>query len=604
MLYLALPFGGAFLALMFAEELRHLGAGASRYASRWLTPRPARPQAPPLAAAPAQPAPDPAAEEPTHLEWDFDEEDLEFTWERIPDAPEFEPDAEGGTFLWSEKASREKLASAATGIFTSSASQQSPAHAEHHASFLIQWPTIVGFGVFLLLVFHVPPFRRAVFLVLRGAWRVARGVLWDAPQAVWRAPPVRAARHSALARFLHRRFATPLLLSLLLACVLFLTGMRFGPLLWFGLVAFAALVVLYNFPLGWRVEDRIAEAIGDWWRRVRVNFIPGLVGAIVDGFRALANWVERQLYAVDEWMRFRGGDSQGSLWAKALLGLVWFPIAYVTRFVFYLLVEPQVNPVKHFPVVTVSHKVIWPMVPQLAEWTGMTIGQVSMFVNGIPGIFGFIAWELKEDWRLYAANLPPRLPRAMVGSHGESVRGLLRPGFHSGTVPKLYRKTREALARGNQAKVALRRHDLEHAAEGVHRFAERELVPLLAGSRDWGGLEVGVTAVRFGVQRLEIELAAQALGRDPFVLALENVGGVIEGSVARVGWADKLTTAQRAVFVFALRGLLDMAAATRYDGRDRTPDAPEEPGFGALVRPVNWAEWVERWSLEAGEPRP
>ena len=79
----------------------------------------------------------------------------------------------------------------------------------------------------------------------------------------------------------------------------------------------------------------------------------------------LANWVERQLYAVDEWLRFRGGDSQGSLAMKAILGLVWFPIAYVFRFVFYLLVEPQINPVKHFPVVTVSHKVIWPMVPQL-----------------------------------------------------------------------------------------------------------------------------------------------------------------------------------------------------------------------------------------------
>src|SRR4030095_209119 len=79
-------------------------------------------------------------------------------------------------------------------------------------------------------------------------------------------------------------------------------------------------------------------------------------------FKMLANWVERQLYAVDEWLRFRGGDSQGSLARKAILGLLWFPIAYVFRFVFYLLVEPQVNPVKHFPVVTVSHKLLLPLV--------------------------------------------------------------------------------------------------------------------------------------------------------------------------------------------------------------------------------------------------
>ena len=79
----------------------------------------------------------------------------------------------------------------------------------------------------------------------------------------------------------------------------------------------------------------------------------------------LANWVERQLYAVDEWFRFRGGDSAGSLALKAVSRAHVVPDRVSLRFVFYLLVEPQVNPVKHFPVVTVSHKVIWPMVPQI-----------------------------------------------------------------------------------------------------------------------------------------------------------------------------------------------------------------------------------------------
>jgi hypothetical protein len=254
-----------------------------------------------------------------------------------------------------------------------------------------------------------------------------------------------------------------------------------------------------------------------------------------------------------------------------------------------------VNPVKHFPVVTVSHKVIWPMVPQLAEWTGVSTGTVVMVVNGIPGIFGFIAWELKENWRLYAANCPPVLRPVLIGSHGESMRGLLRPGFHSGTVPKLYRKARRALAAGNRAKGAHLHHELEHAAEGVHRFAERELGPLLTGCRDWGGVAVEVAAVRFGTQRVEIELVAPALGRDAFVLAFENIGGVIEASVGAPGWTDKLTDAQRAALVFALRGLLDMAAAERFDGRTRAPEAPEEPGLSALARPVTLAEWIARW---------
>ncbi len=596
-LYLALPFGGAFLTLMFAEELHHLGSAAYAFVARSASkhappsPIPAPVVLPPPVAG--------AAEGTTHLEWEFNEDDLEFTWERVPDALEFEPDEGGGAFVWQSEESRKNLASAATGLFTSSASQHSPQHPEHHSSFLIQWPTILGFGLFLLLVFHVPPFRRALVLLLCAVWRVIRGVLWETPGMAWRSRPVRAIRHSAAARYAYRRFATPLLLTLLVLGILFLSGLQLHLLLgWVGGVSFAALVVLYNFPFGWQLEDRIAEAIADWWRRVRVNFIPGLIGAILDAFRALMNLVERQLYAVDEWMRFRGGDSHGSLWVKAILGLVWFPIAYVTRFAFNLLLEPQVNPVKHFPVVTVSHKVIWPMVPQLASWTGLTTVQVGMFVNGIPGIFGFIAWELKEDWRLYAANRSARLPRATVGSHGESVRGLLRPGFHSGTVPKLYRKTRRAVERGKTAKVGLLQYELEHAAEGVHRFVERELVPLLAQSHDWRGVALEVAVVRFGVQRAEIALAAPSLGRDPFVLALENVGGVIEGSIARIGWADKITDTQRAVFVFALRGLLDMAAATRFQGRERTEEAVAEPDLGALVQPVAWTKWVERWGAQ------
>ncbi|MBN9119217.1 MAG: hypothetical protein J0I06_08660 [Planctomycetes bacterium] len=594
-LYLALPFGGAFLTLMFAEELRHMGAKVGKLVSRSFGPTPpARSAAPPVAVpkppgpvpvAPAAPAPAP---EVIAGDWQFDEETLEFYIDD-PEPPPPPPNAFDR--IKEEQSARVALAEE---LFTSSAARQKP-EKEHHGSVLIRWPTILGFGAFLLLVFHVPPFRRAVFLALGYVWRAVRGLLWDVPAGLWRSRAVRAIRLSGTARFLHRHFATPLMLSLIALGIAFIGGAPLHLLVWWGWTVFVFLLAFYNMPFGWVIQDRIAEVLSDWWRQVRVNLLPGLVGAIIDWFRMLANWVERQLYAVDEWMRFRGGDSQGSLALKAVLGLVWFPIAYVTRFVFYLLVEPQVNPVKHFPVVTVSHKVIWPMVPTLAEWTGWTVGQVSMVVNGIPGIFGFIAWELKENWRLYAANRSPKLKPATVGSHGESIRGLLRPGFHSGTVPKIHRKSRRALEAGDRTKLAYLHHELEHVAEGVHRFAERELVPLLAGCPEWGGVEVEVHGVRFGVRRAEVAFAAPALGHDAFVLALENVDEQIDASVARVGWADKLTYAQRAVFVFALRGLLDLAAAARFDGRARTFDAPEEPGFGALTRRVTWEEWVKWW---------
>ena len=60
----------------------------------------------------------------------------------------------------------------------------------------------------------------------------------------------------------------------------------------------------------------------------------------------------------------------------------------------------------------------------------------------LPGVFGFLVWELKSNWRLYEANRPEALGPLVVGGHGETVVGLLRPGFHSGTLPKLFGRLR------------------------------------------------------------------------------------------------------------------------------------------------------------------
>jgi hypothetical protein len=607
-LFVALPFGGAFLTLMAAEHVQHMGEKAIALASRSFDKPPERKSTAPVA--PVKPpgaiAPVPvpvAATAPAHEQpvgdWQFDEETLEF----YLDDPEPPPVPTARDRAAKELEDRLDLA---VEIFTSTESSKKQEHA-HAPSVLTAWPTVVGFGVFLLLVFHVPPFRRAVFAVFGHLWWAVRLLVWDLPSALWHSRAFRAVRLSGTVRFLRRKVATPLMLSLIALGLLLIVGVSLRLLAWYGWILFVLLLVSYNTSIGWKFQDHLAEIISDWWRQVRVNLLIGFIAWLIDVFQMLANWVERQLYAVDEWMRFRGGDSQGSLAMKAVLGLVWFPIAYVTRFVFYLLAEPQINPVKHFPVVTVSHKVLAPillgLVPTLAEVVGQeTAGTIYFFTQLLlPGVFGFLAWELKENWRLYAENRSPKLRPDMVGSHGETVRGLLRPGFHSGTVPKILRQSRHAIEAGDRAKVAFLHHDLEHTATGVHRFAERELIPLLVGSPEWGGVAVEVGPVRFGVQRAEVELSAPALGRDPFVLALENVGGQIEGSVSRVGWADKLTDAQRSTVVFALRGLLDMAAAARFDGRDRTFDAPEEPGFGALVRMVTWDEWKMRWGATSAE---
>jgi hypothetical protein len=587
-LYIAVPFGGAFLTLMFLEELRHIGSKLATLVSKPAVVAKSTPQSPPQT---AQGGGEPQAVETVSAD-QVEVDDDGNVWIRELNPGTITSDGltvdDEGNVFW---VGSEPGTALVTDVFTSSAAPTATHAEQPHSSFLVAWPTIVGFGVFLLLMFHVPPFRRAVFALLGYLWWAVRGILWDIPVGLWRSPTLRGFRQSRPVRFFVRHFWSPLLITLLVFAAMLLVVSPWFLFRWWWAI-WAALTIAYNTPWGWVIQDWVAEKVSDWWRVVRVNLIPGLIAAIIDWFKMLANWVERQLYAVDEWLRFRGGDSQGSLAMKAVLGLLWFPIAYTFRFVFYLLVEPQVNPVKHFPVVTVSHKVIWPMVPQLSAMTGISVWTVSMIVNGIPGIFGFIAWELKENWRLYRANRSPKLRPVMLGSHGESMRGLLRPGFHSGTVPKLFRKLRHA----EHAKASWLHHDLDHAAEGIHRFAERELVELLPHSPDWGTLRLGVGAVRFGCQRVTLELLAPSLGRDPFVLAFENVGGKIEAAVEQVGWADKLTEPQRGAFVAALRGMFDMAAVERIDGRERVEGTtPLGPGFADLARRVTWAEWVERW---------
>jgi hypothetical protein len=576
-LYIAVPFGGAFMTLMFLEELRHIGGKLGKLISK--------PAAVTRSSPPAEPKPavelvgKEQAREVKSDELDVND-DGEIVW--------VEPAQEENPFLLGN----EPGAALVTDVFTSSAPATTQIE-QPHASILIAWPTIVGFGFFLLLMFHVSPFRRGVFALFGYLWRVIRLVLWDAPMGLWRSPAVRSFRQSRPVRFMVRHFWSPLLITLLVFAAMLLVVKPLFLLRPWAVYFWAALTLAYNTPWGWVIQDRITEFVSDWWRRIRVNFIPGLIATLIDWFKMLGNWVERQLYAVDEWLRFRGGDSQGSLAVKAVLGLLWFPIAYIFRFVFYLLVEPQVNPVKHFPVVTVSHKVIWPMLPMLTQWTKLSEWTVAAFLNGIPGIFGFIAWELKENWRLYDANRADRLRPVTIGSHGESMRGLLRPGFHSGTIPKVFRKLRHA----SRSKAAWLHHDLEHTADAIHRFINRELIHLLARSPDWGQLRIEIAAIRFGVQRVVIELAAPGLGRDHFVLALENVGGVIEAAVDQIGWADKLTEPQRGVFVAALRGILDMAAVERIDGQPRVDGpAPLGPDSADLARRVAWTEWVERWS--------
>jgi hypothetical protein len=82
--------------------------------------------------------------------------------------------------------------------------------------------------------------------------------------------------------------------------------------------------------------------------------LPGLGTWLLDIFGELSELFDRALYRCDEWLRFRVGQSVVSLVIKGAVGTIWFIVTYFLRLYVNLFIEPVVNPIKHFPTVTVA----------------------------------------------------------------------------------------------------------------------------------------------------------------------------------------------------------------------------------------------------------
>jgi hypothetical protein len=315
-------------------------------------------------------------------------------------------------------------------------------------------------------------------------------------------------------------------------------------------------------------------------------------------FKRLLGDLERVLYAVDELLRFRAGDSRFALIWKPALGLAWFAFTYFIRFGINLFVEPTFNPIKHFPVVTVTAKLIVPIIPALDHLFRAPIQPLvgrpfALLVSGtiiffIPGLAGFLVWELKENWRLYRSNRSKTLDPVVVGSHGETILRFLRPGLHSGTIPKLFARLRRA-----QGAAANRQYEaLGHVTESLRHFIERELLAVLAGSKRCAGAAVELSAVQLATNRIRFELACSALGGQAIALDLVYRQGSLTADVSVAGgtlaatWLARLTPAQQAALADAVAGFYKLAGIERIGS---------SIDFAA---PLTWAAWVETWEQD------
>jgi len=275
------------------------------------------------------------------------------------------------------------------------------------------------------------------------------------------------------------------------------------------------------------------------------------------------------------------------------------------RFCVTLLIEPQLNPIKHFPVVTVSHKLLVPMIPvvasQLVATTGMERGlaltAVTFVSTAVPGVFGFLAWEFKENWRLYAANRPSTIRPVPVGHHGETMRRLLLPGFHSGTIPKLFGRLRRRESPGLRARTD---RSLRELSRDIAAFVDHEIIALVERTSAGDALGLEVETVHLASNRIRIKVRAAGTDGDPLVLDLLQRGGLLVSCIVAPGWLESCGDPSLEVMRTALAGYHRLAAADVADAAwADMPGVADDAGTGhegrIPVKAVSWHAWRDAW---------
>jgi hypothetical protein len=424
-------------------------------------------------------------------------------------------------------------------------------------------PVVLGGALFLFLLLHIPPLRRGLWVVLRWLGRALRLLFVDIPLDVWSHPIARAIRGSRIVRFVIRP-ALP-------AAIAYLLTSHLG--FWRFIIAagaFIATALLLNLRWVRRAEEIIGDSIVRSSRHVASRMVPGLIRLTLEVFAQLVDLVERGMYRVDLWIRFRRNRSRLLLVPKAILGTLWFFISYFLRLYINLFVEPTINPIKHFPVVTVAAKIMIPFIPAILSGIATIVEPVtgSRFADAfaaftvlvLPGLAGFLVWELQANWRLYRATRAKMLRPIQIGHHGETIARFLRPGFHSGTIPKLFTKLRRAAWEHQNRTAAKAKESLHHVEEPILLFAERHLASMLNEADAFGAKDVTAAHVSIGSNRIQIELACPSIAPESAILRIELQSGWIVAGIAETGWLSKLEDAQREIFQIALAGFYKLAA--------------------------------------------
>lgn len=487
-----------------------------------------------------------------------------------------------------------------------------PAGTPHeHALQVFSLPLMLAVGVVLFLLLHFEAARKAASRVLSELGRGLRFVFVTLPRRLRALPWVDKLVNTRAFAIFYDHLWRPLLYALVPTLVTVLATGDPRVWLWVGL----PLTLAWSIFFATRVGRRFTEAARDWavtaWRDLRHDIVPGLIAAVLAFFAAVVERIEIVLYAVDQRLRYHRGGVPLGVGVRAVLGLFWSVLAYLVRLIVNLVAEPQLNPIKHFPVVTIAHKVTIPWsiaVHQSLKDAGLSEAAASLIGLGafqlvVPGIAGFLVWELKENWRLYRATMTPELGPVIVGSHGEPVYRFLRPGFHSGTVPTLFKKLRKAERHGNAALARRHLEALHHVEVAMERFFLREVKALLVRSGQLAeASSLTVEHVTLTPSRVALDLGCPPLGDRPLRLAFAEQSGFLMAAVVEPGFLGALgdpSAVKRIAFATAMMGLYKLAGVDLVRGHIRSA-LPEGAAFDVSDRGL--VVWEDGFATERVYP--
>ncbi len=437
-------------------------------------------------------------------------------------------------------------------------------------SFYAAW---LALGLFLWMLLDRPKFRRSVVRFFTRLWTTSRWLVYELPISVIDSKLVHRVLDSRGFAIFKGYVLRPLGVTLVLVgAVRFLLQHSLSWRNW--LDSFLVLNLFLNSPAGRSVEERVLDICVRAWHELRFRIFAVIYHLVMDLFHDAMQWIEQSLYTVDEWLRFRAGDPSRFVLLKILIGSIWAIVSYVIRFVMTLLVEPQINPIKHFPVVTISHKILLPYTLHIRDLIHGSVGKERMaestavaiagaIVLLAPGVIGFLVWELKENWQLYVANRPRGIQPVRVGSHGELISGLLRPGFRSGTLAKIYTKLRSALRMesdpGHGYRSTRQLAHVDSVVLAVRRFVEREFCALIAETHLLSGAKIAVGRLQPATNRFDLELTNSLAPDSPAVVRWEDLHGWLAARIVELGWMADLPDETRARLNVALTGLYKLA---------------------------------------------